>query len=148
MSRASRSNEIASPNASWATRVTSAASKPPVTASGMFQRRSGAIQRLRPAPTKKTTIEIVNVRKPGVSMVVVIGPNQELYRTEVSQKQELAAKAFVPASCFPKQLATGELLIRRHLFPGLHRSFLTRTLVRINDSLKVSAAIFVTFDSQ
>jgi hypothetical protein len=30
---------------------------------------------LRPAPTKKTTIEIVKVRKPGVSMAVVIAPD-------------------------------------------------------------------------
>src|SRR6476646_11920597 len=76
MSRASRSKVMASPKTSWATRVTSAASRPPVTASGMFQRRNGAIQRFSPAPTKKTMIEIVKVRKPGVSIVVVIGPGK------------------------------------------------------------------------
>jgi len=32
---------------------------------------------LRPAPTKKTTMEIVKVRKPGVSRVVVIVPDAE-----------------------------------------------------------------------
>ena len=42
-----------------------AASRPPVTASGMFQRCSGSKSRLRPAPAKKTTIAIVNVRSPG-----------------------------------------------------------------------------------
>ena len=52
--------------------VARAASSPPVTASGMFQRRSGAIRRLTPAPMKNTTIEMVKVSKPGVSIVVIL----------------------------------------------------------------------------
>src|ERR1700756_1542561 len=49
----------------------------------MFQRRSGAMQRLRPAPTKNTTIEMVNVRKPGVSKVVVMACWRRLLEFEV-----------------------------------------------------------------
>ena len=39
--------------------------RPPVTGSGMFQRRSGSIRRLRPAPAKNTRMAIVKVSRPG-----------------------------------------------------------------------------------
>src|SRR5271170_7764795 len=54
--------------------VTMAASRPPVTASGMFQRCNGVVRRLRPTPTKNTTIAIVNVRSPGARIAVMETP--------------------------------------------------------------------------
>src|SRR5271154_2926144 len=54
--------------------VTMAASRPPVTASGMFQRCNGVMRRLRPTPTKNTTIAIVNVRSPGACTAVMETP--------------------------------------------------------------------------
>src|SRR5271155_185366 len=52
--------------------VSTAASRPPVAASGMFQRLSGGMMRLRPAPAKNTTMAIVNVRSPGASIAVIV----------------------------------------------------------------------------
>src|ERR1700734_3597969 len=52
--------------------VSTPASRPPVTASGMFQRLSGGMMRLRPAPAKNTTMAIVNVSSPGASIAVIV----------------------------------------------------------------------------
>src|SRR5271170_6582686 len=54
--------------------VTMAASRPPVTASGMFQRCKGVMRRLRPTPMKNTTVAIVNVRSPGACIAVMESP--------------------------------------------------------------------------
>jgi hypothetical protein len=58
--------------------VASWGKKPPVTASGMFQRRNGAIQRLRPGGAENTTMAIVNVNKSGASKVFAACPFQRL----------------------------------------------------------------------
>ena len=65
MSRASSVKLISIPKSAYARSVTRAASRPPVTASGIFQRRSGSIRRLRPAPTKNTRMAIVKLGRPG-----------------------------------------------------------------------------------
>src|SRR5271157_1549990 len=54
--------------------VTMAASRPPITASGTFQRCKGVTRRLRPTPAKNTTIAIVNVRSPGACIAVIVTP--------------------------------------------------------------------------
>ena len=87
MSRASSEKLISTPKMVFARRVTTAASRPPVTASGIFQRCNGLMRRLRPTPVKNTRIAIVKVRSPGTWIAVILGPYSCDWRAGVGSER-------------------------------------------------------------